>query len=200
MEEGKSTSKDLSKDQIERLNTLGFQWKTKTKNTFGERIEQLKTFKAKFGHCNVTKSKSASNKPYVSLGKWCYSIRYRRRLMEEGNPTSKDLSKDQIERLNALGFQWKIRTKTTFEERIEELKAFKAKFGHYNVTESKSASNKLYLSLGNWCNGVRNCRRLMEEGKPTARKLSKDQIERLDTLGFQWGRKTKTTFEERLKS
>jgi hypothetical protein len=26
----------------------------------------------------------------------------------------------------------------------------------------------------------------MEEGKPSDRKLTKDQVERLDALGFQW--------------
>jgi hypothetical protein len=49
---------------------------------FQKRIEELRAFKAKFGHCNVTRSKSASNKPHLhlSLGKWCGDVRRSRNL------------------------------------------------------------------------------------------------------------------------
>ena len=179
----------LSNAQIERLNEVGFQWKLE--NAFDKRVEELRAFKAKFGHCNVTQSRSASNKPYLSLGDWCFNVRRSRRLLEEGNQKqgAVKLSNAEIERLDALGFQWESRI-TTFDERIEELRAFKAKFGHCNVTKSKSASNKPYLSLGQWCNNVRRSRRLMEGGKPSDRKLTKDQIECLDSLGFQWKAKS----------
>ncbi len=77
---------------------------------FQKRIEELRAFKAKFGHCNVTRSRSASNKPYVSLGQWCSEVRHSQRLIEEGKQkqANVNLSKAEIERLDALGFQWKI--------------------------------------------------------------------------------------------
>jgi hypothetical protein len=180
MEEGKLKRK-VSKDQIAILDILGFEWGD-LKRPFNKRIEELRAFKAKFGHCNATTSQSISNKPYVLLGRWCSQVRQSRRLMEEGKPTK--LSKDQIASLDALGFQWGV--KNPFNKRIEELRAFKAEFGHCNVSASQSFSNKPYVSLGRWCSQVRQSRRLMNEGKPTERELSKDQIESLDSLGFQW--------------
>jgi hypothetical protein len=183
-DEGKHGHQKLSNAQIERLDALGFQWESKNAYaTFDDRIEELRAFKAKFGHCNVTTSKFASNKPYMSLGKWCKKVRHRR-LEDEGRPGKHKLSNAQIERLNAVGFQWKL--ETAFDKRIEELRAFKAKFGHCNVSRSKSPSNKPYLSLGYWCYNVRHSRTLIEEGKQTKRRLSKAKIERLDAVGFQW--------------
>ncbi len=101
--------------------------------------------------------------------------------MENGTPGRQKLSKAQIEILDAVGFQWKL--KSHFDKRIDELMAFKAKFRHCNV----AASNKLYTSLGLWCNRIRESRRLIEKGMPGKLKLSKAQIERLDALGFLWG-------------
>jgi hypothetical protein len=133
---------------------------------FQKRIEELRAFKAKFGHCNVTKSKSASNKPYLSLGQWCKNVRRSRRLIEEGKKKQclVKLSNTEIEHLDAVGFQWEFK-RSAFDKRIEELRAFKAKFGHCNVSTSRSASNKPYLSLGQWCREARYSRRLIEEGK-----------------------------------
>jgi hypothetical protein len=193
IEEGKPTDLKLSKAQIKRLDALGFQWIFE--NSFDKRIEELRAFKAKFGHCKVKISNSASNKPYVSLGQWCKAFRRSRRLIEEGKPVNLKLSKAQIERMDAVGFEWKL--KSAFEEHLKELMAFKAKFGHCKVTISKSASNKPYVALGFWCAKVRNSRRLIEEGKPTDRRLSKAQIERLDTVGFQW--KPRNACDERIE-
>jgi hypothetical protein len=156
---------------------------------FQKRIQDLMTFKAKFGHCNVTVSKSAANKPYKSLGHWCEKVRRSQRLIKEGKPAIRKLSKDQIEILDALGFHWNIKTITS-DKRIEELRAFMAKFGHCNVTVSKSAANKPYKSLGLWCEKVRQSQRLRKEGKPRNKyNLSKSQIESLNALGFQWEKK-----------
>jgi uncharacterized small protein (DUF1192 family) len=192
IEEGKQKQArvNLSKAEIERLDAVGFQWKLKS--ACDKRIEELRAFKAKFGHCNVTRSKSASNKPYVSLGRWCSEVRrHSRRLIEEGKQKQEsnvNLTKAEIERLDAVGFQWKLKSACSYDERIEELRAFKAKFGHCNVTRSTSASNKPYVSLGRWCSQVRHSRRLIEEGKQKQARvnLSKALIECLDALGFQW--------------
>jgi hypothetical protein len=121
MEEGKQkqAKHNLSKAEIERLDALGFQWKLNS--TCDGRIEELRAFKAKFGHCNVSRSTSAWNKPYLSLGRWCSQVRHSRRLIEEGKQKQArvNLSKALIECLDALGFQWKL--KTACDERMEKL-------------------------------------------------------------------------------
>ena len=158
--------------------------------TFDERINALKTFKARFGHCNVAASKSASNLPYQSLALWCAEVRYSRRLIEQGKQGKRKLSKAQIEILDALGFQWKF--ENSFGKRIDELTAFKAKFGHCNVTADYASWNKQYISLGNWCCRVRRSRINIEKGKSGILKLSQAQIESLDALGFLWVRPKKS--------
>jgi hypothetical protein len=183
MEKGKQGQPNVPKAWIEILDAVGFQWKLRS--TFDERIQELRAFKAKFGHCNVNKSKSAANKPYLSLGIWCSNVRRSRKLIGEGKRGLLKLRKHHIARLDAVGFQWKLR-KSSFDEHIEKLRAFKAKFGHCNVSASQSPSNKPYMSLGTWCSNVRHSRRLMEGGKPPRRILSNAQIEILDTLGFPW--------------
>jgi hypothetical protein len=184
VEKGKPTDRFLCKAEIESLNALGFQWEEAYKS-FNERIEELRAFKAKFGHCYVSVSESTSNEPYYSLGRWRLNVRRSRRLIEEGKLAELKLSKAQIESLDALGFQWEVK-KSSFDKHIEELRAFKARFGHFNITQSRSTSNKPYMTLGLWCSQVRCSRRLIEEGKPDNRKLCNAQIERLDALGFSW--------------
>ena len=164
---------------------------------FQKHVKILMTYKARFGHCNVTFSKAAWNKPYKSLGQWCIRIREVRLLMDEGKPPGKykRLFKAEIDILDALGFQWK--KINYFDQRLKDLKAFKAKFGHCNVPESIHPSNKSYQKLAQWCKRVRVSRRSIDEGKPPAQRLSKAQIERLDAVGFQW--KKMNYFDERLK-
>jgi len=69
----------------------------------------------------------------------------------------------------------------TFDERFKELMAFKAKFGHCNVPQTKSSNNK-YRSLGQWCGHVRQSYKSTKEGGiPRRNKLSKADMTRLET-------------------
>ena len=154
--------------------------------SFTDRYFELRAFKEKFGHCNATQSKNVSNKPYISLGRWCSEVRLSRRLIEEGKSSKLKLTKAYMELLDACGFPWG-EFKNVFDKRFEELTAFKAKFGHCDVTRSRSASNKPYISLGRWCSQIRHFRRLEIEGKSSKARLSETQIESLDALGFRWG-------------
>jgi hypothetical protein len=210
MEEGNEHmigGEHLSKAQIEILNDLGFSWMmpaTSSLSSFEKRIEDLMDFKARFGHCNVTSTNK--NCPYHPLALWCNAIKKNRRLMEEGNEHmigGEHLSKDQIEILDELGFSWTMPATDTsslssFEKRIIELKRFKAKFGHCNVA---SCNNRPYHSLAYWCNGIRQHRRLMEEGQEPLGgvNLTKDQIEILDGLGFCWTRSKRSPFDKRIE-
>jgi hypothetical protein len=171
--------------------------KTNHSSSFADRFAELRAFKRKFGHYNVTQSKAASNKPYLSLGRWCSEVRISGRLIKQGKPSKLKLTKANIELLETTGFQWG-EVKNPFDKRIEELTAFKAKFGHCNTTRSTSASNLPYLSLGRWCSQIRHFRRTTEEGKPSKVQLSKAQIESLDALGFRWG-ELKSPFDRRFE-
>jgi len=105
LQEGKTTARSLSQDQIVRLEALGFKWIRST-NVFEKRLAELLAFKAKHGHCNALTTPSSEN---YSLGQWCNNVRMYYKKKQKGNclGTRSSLSQDQIVRLEALGFDWR---------------------------------------------------------------------------------------------
>jgi hypothetical protein len=188
IQKGRTPLYPLAHDQIRRLDALGFEWSKKV-NIFEEWIAELTTFKMKHGHCSVSQFQLFKYKPLI---KWCETMKDGYKLIQEGKTPNCPISHDQIRRLDVLGFEWSKKV-NTFEEWFAELTTFKSRFGHCNAAHSVSGH---YKPLGYWCNHVRNSFRLIQEGKAPQSLLSKDQIRKLDTLGFQWDRQR--TFEERL--
>ena len=175
-QEGKTPRRTLSQDQIARLEALGFEWVRNT-TVFEKRLAELAAFKAKHGHCNVP---STPSNDYYSLGQWCCNMRGCYKQIHEGKTPHRPLSKDQIGRIEALGFEWC--RKFTFEERLAELAEFKAKHGHANARKTPSSE---YHSLGQWCGQMRVCYKQIQEGKTPRYPISKDQIGRFVALGLK---------------
>jgi len=67
----------------------------------------------------------------------------------------------------------------TFEDRFEELKAYKAKHGHINLTSKMKEEECLH----SFCRGVRRARVAPTKGKL---KLTAEKIALLDSIGFSW--------------
>ena len=79
--------------------------------------------------------------------------------IQQGQTPRKNLSKDQIARLEEIGFKWK-QVHEIFEQRCHSLEAFKSKFGHWNVPQK-------YLtdpSLGQWCSTMRSSYNKIQQG------------------------------------
>jgi len=149
---------------------------------FDERLKDLMSFQAEFGHCNVPQTQSSSKK-YYSLGVWCSNVRQAYKAIKEGGNPSYRLSKTDIQRLENAGFEWNLSKK--FDERLKDLMAFKAECGHCNVPQTKSR-NKKYYSLGNWCGKMRQSYKAIKEGGNPPYRLSKADIQRLENAGFEW--------------
>ena len=114
---------------------------------FEERYTQLIEFIDEFGHCNVPYRYSA-NPP---LGYWCSIMRRAyNQVVQQGKTTKHNLTEDQIERLEDIGF--KLICTVTFEQRCHELEAFKGDFGHCNVPHKSYSVNP---SLVRWCSKMR---------------------------------------------
>jgi len=150
----------------------------RTIKSFKDRLEQLKSYKAKHGHVHVTVKQDKV------LGKFCVNMRSARRGKENGTGTSRTvITEDRIKALDELGFDWGEKTKTkakakSFEDRIEELKAFKAKHGHVHVTVKQDKS------LVTFCKNTRAARR---GTRGTGRMpITDNRISALDELGFDW--------------
>jgi len=143
------------------------------RKTFEERLEELNLFKAKHGHVRVTLKQDKS------LAAFCFHMRYARRCCRAtGNSRTMTINEDRIKALDDLGFEWEDITKTkSFEERLEDLNAFKEKHGNVRVTKRQDKS------LGAFCRDMKAARRT---GKGTV-VMNEDRIKALDELGFEWG-------------
>ena len=111
--------------------------------TWEGRIKELEHFKLGNAHCRVPLR-------VPGLGRWVGEIRslYRKSLEDplwlvsqepkEGEVLGQyALTKDRIDQLDAMGFEWNLgKPSKTLEERIEQLKNFKEKHGHVRVPRS----------------------------------------------------------------
>jgi hypothetical protein len=198
IKEGRSTDRKLSKANIQRLENAGFEWNVSKKVPFDERLKDLMSFKAEFGHCNVSNTRSRNIK-YYSLGIWCNNMRMSYKAIKEGESLSRKLSKADIQRLENAGFEWNVSKKgPAFDERLKDLMLFKAEFGHCNVPQTRSRNNK-YCSLGIWGKHARQSYKAIKLKRSPSRKLSKANMKRLENAGFEWNISKKVPFDERFK-
>ena len=186
------SKKKLTEERTKALDDIGFEWnppKTVQPTSFEARLEQLKSFKEQHGHLRVTE------KLDKKLAAYCNNLRQARRKPEAGIMI---ITEDRIKALEDLGFEWNIIKRSgaqnnvstkTFEERVEELKAYKEKFGELIVTPKNDKS------LSNFCKSIRAARRNPESG----RQVTEERIKMLDEIGFPWDVPTGiTSFEERI--
>jgi hypothetical protein len=114
--------------QVERLNSIGFEWNPKpsVQDNFNKFFPRLVDYKHKMGDCNVP----FKYKEDPELGKWVRNVRNRKR---KGT-----ISEMEVEALENIQFQWKIRD-TSFkipakwekewQDNYEQLKQFKEEHG-----------------------------------------------------------------------
>jgi hypothetical protein len=174
--ENDSTSSPVDVDAIQQKS--GNKRKRRApKQSFDDRFNELMAFKAKCGHCDVSQRDEDA-----SLGKWCKDVRISYKKMQHNQKPTKKLSDEQIQRLNDAGFKWSLpKVRSDFDDRFNELMAFKAKYGHWNISQRGEDS-----SLGNWCKDVRRSHKKMQHNQKPRKKLSDEQIQRLNDAGFKW--------------
>ena len=123
---------------------------------FDEMLAKLQDFKQRNGHCNVP----CRYKDDRRLGKWVSKLRQKKtELSKKGEEyetpkrtlTSRTLTQERIDRLTAMGFEWRIKTTplVPWEVRYEELIEF------YN-THGKWPSRKNDGAIGVWAHNQRN--------------------------------------------
>jgi Helicase associated domain len=112
---------------------------------WNEKFSEMCEYQHKFGHCIV---------PYTyaenpTLVRWVKRQRYQYKLRAQGMKNS-TMTLDRITTLENIGFVWDSQG-ASWMERWQELKAFKAAFGHCNVP-SNYRNNKC---LATWIKGQR---------------------------------------------
>lgn len=193
--------------------------------TYSERwvqhIEELKAFRAEFGHCRV----SSKDHNWKSLFQWSSHIRFLRKKLNAGHVVS-NLTTERIDELDALDFVWEIRSSPShkahavvdeeslppnaarppnhvhdafvdihenFDDQIEALKTFKVQHGHCGVRFH------LDKNLHLWSEKIRQTYKNQQSGvASSSASLSPDQIQRLNEVGFIWSMGRSKSFEERV--
>ena len=151
---------------------------------WNERYNQLIDYKEKNGDCNVSTHDEANKQ----LGSWVMNQRTRYK--------KNKLSPEQIKFLKEIGFEWEVsspkysaRRKEVddqrWNERYNQLIDYKDKNGHCNI----STYGKTNVKLGRW---VDHQRTAYKKGK-----LSSEQIESMNGIGFEWVRHKIVGWDER---
>jgi lysozyme family protein len=150
----------LSNDRKAQLNALGFDWAPHD-TAWEEGLEHFRAFVNEHKHCLVPADYKSPDG--YKLGRWVTRRRFRK----------DTLSPEQIEILDALGFDWNPIT-TQWEEGFEHLQTYVREYktslvpGKYKLPDG--------YRLGGW---------VMEQ-RQNRGTLSADRKARLDALGFDW--------------
>jgi hypothetical protein len=95
----------MTEERVKELNSIGFCWDTH-EATWLDRLGELKTFKAKYGHALVPTINSQNPK----LGTWVHHQRRQYQKFKERKPCN--ITAERIATLDALGFVWYPRNKS----------------------------------------------------------------------------------------
>lgn len=90
---------NLSKEQLDKLNDIDFNWETRTEKQeriWHEKYQQLVEYKHQNGDCDCP----TRYLPNLSLGRW---VDRQRRLFKNG-----DLAKERVDLLEGIGFSWAL--------------------------------------------------------------------------------------------
>ena len=145
--------------------------------SFDDRLNDLISFKAKYGHCDV--SQRGEDAP---LGQWCCKLRLSYKKIQNNQKPPIKLSNEQIQRLSDADFKWSLSGRNV-DERFKDLMAFKTKYGHCNVPPTGENA-----SLGWWCSALRVSYKKIQNNQKLTMKLSNEQIQRLSDAGFKLNR------------
>lgn len=157
---------NLTEQQVARLDSIGMEWGNRNDAAWEHGLEEARKFREQFGNLQVpAKYKTKNDYP---LGKWINNARKRR---SDGK-----LTEERIRQLDQMGMIWSV-----FDAKWEQGYALAAiyaqEYGNLDVPRDyKTADGK---TLGRW---IQNQELAYEQ-----KKLSADQIKRLETIGMQWG-------------
>ena len=106
---------------------------------FEKRCRQIISFRDEFGHCDVPQKYKAD----PTLGIWCKVMQTTHGKIQKGLMNqSRVLSQDRIVELEEIGFQLEVCDYDgQFENRCDQLVAFKKEFGHCNVPVNMNATD-----------------------------------------------------------
>jgi Helicase associated domain len=177
-------SERLTEERMKVLSSIGFVWDVVQADNdarWKRRFEELKEYKAIHGHCNVPQS--------TDLGKWVKMQRENKHEADMKNsgciPARKKpkpcLSHDRVERLESIGFQWRVaKPAVGWENRYEQLVQYRLQHGDCNVPQSYPPDKP----FGRWVMKQRCQHSLKLRGEKS--QLTDEREKKLNDIGFSW--------------
>ena len=154
---------------------------SKVSRNFDDHFNALVEFKSVHGHCNVPRTRSAhAQNPYHSLGIWVSNMRGSYWRMMRGEKPHIRITPSNIERLADIGFRWSLRV--SFDEHLNDLTKFKAKFGHCDVPRDR----KEHQSLVIWISNLKYSKKKIDKNEKPNMNLTPEKISVLTELGLKW--------------
>ena len=154
------------------------------------RFQDLNAFRQEFGHCHVPHVFPAN----PALAQWVKRQRYQYKLYQRGAHST--LTPERLQGLRQLGFVFDSHM-AAWEERMEELRRYHAKFGTCRVVPNasrvvvgagtsgdSSSSSKDWTQLAMWIKTQRRQYRLFQKGQPST--MTVERIAQFDKLGLVW--------------
>lgn len=162
---GKRTFGTLTQQQIERLDSIGMVWETRSETAWARGLKAARRYRQQYGDLQVPSAyKDADG---FALGNW---IRNTRSRFGSGG-----LKESQIRELDALGMVWNS-IDAKWESCYAEAALYCEKHGSLNLAPKYVSPSG--IRLGAW---VENQRAYYLKGE-----LSDDKIRRLEALGMLW--------------
>ena len=186
----KCTSR-ISAKQVARLEGIGFEWEIHdVVDRWEERFRSLLRFVEQHGHARVPQ-RYAKDRP---LGKWVSrqrkAYRAERVRVAGGSPKCTNrISADQVARLEGIGFEWEIHDvwAERWWERFQSLLRFVEQHGHARVPSRYTEDRPLAQWVSRQRAAYRAERVRLAGGSPKCNKrISADQVARLEGIGFEW--------------
>lgn len=157
----------LSKARVAKLNSIDFPWNLYEESWLAS-YNELARLTENLGHFPA-KSELPEDKKYLSTWLNTQRLKYRDGTLEP----------EKAEMLTSLGYDFSMLHTTNWEMRYEQLKAFKEKHGRF-PTDADAKKDKLCKVLCTWINTQR--------GRLLSGKISEEQKEKLNAIGFPWSR------------
>ncbi len=167
---GESAPNDVSAEDVEGESD------TMVEQMWNAQYKKLAEFKNIHGNCAVP----ARNPDDPKLGHWVMTQRRQYHLLQKGKPSR--MTKERIEMLEQLDFQWSIRTnpKEMWNKRLQELVEYKEVHGNCLVPQRYNENPQ----LGTWVNTQRRHYKLLIERKRSC--MTAERLEKLNEVGFSW--------------
>ncbi|MBO5239335.1 MAG: Helicase associated domain protein [Lachnospiraceae bacterium] len=160
----------LTKDQIEKLQAIGLEWELKSDTYFEKGMEELKKYKKE--HHSLLIPVSYITEDGYLLGKWAA----RQRSLKRKNK----LAPDREQHLNKCGFIWDY-TEHYWNRMYEEMKNYYQ--CHGSLEMPVDYTTRTGEKLWQW---KMDMRKRYKNNNPKERKITEEQIKKLETIGMVW--------------